>query len=270
MVNTLTNPSRISIVWSKTTGANFTDNALLYLKFNVLKQPVNLSFIKEYCEIANVSIPPQIVPATYTDGLIFPSVPYISTGPEDKTIASQSNAVFQVSSPNATEFSWQEKQINGDFWTDLPESQVYMGTQTNSLTVVNVPASFNKNRYRCILKLNSCISFTNDAVLTVDSIAGLNTHTKAGFELSNYPNPFPGSTNLFYTVPEDGMVTIAIISATGAVQRIPVEKHHHAGSYTVEDNFVYLPAGVYFCKLSFKNAHGYYEMYRKMVKITQH
>jgi|GEM_PF-2846063 len=267
--NTLTNPSRVAIVWSKTSGATFLNTLLLNLKFDVLNQTSNLSFAKEICEVANISLPPQIIEVAYTDGSIFEATPVISSEPENKTIISQSDAVFQVGSPNASGFSWQESRNDGILWSDLTETNTYTGTFSNTLIIKHVPVYYNNYRYRCILNPTNCIAVSAPAILSVDSLAGsTGQHIPGTINLTNKPNPFSGKTSIEYAVPEFGYVTIKIFSMTGQIMEIPVEGPHAAGLYRVEDTFVYLPAGIYFCQYLFKGTARVYETYRKMIKLS--
>jgi hypothetical protein len=269
MANPLSNPARLSIVWSKTSGANFLNTTLFKIKFRVLQKPGNLNFVKDNCEIANISIPPQIITINYTDGLVFASIPTILFEPENKTIVSQSNAVFQVISPNALEFTWQESRSNGMLWSTLSETGTYSGTQTNTLTIKHVPANYNQFLYRCILSRYSCPAVSGVATLSVDSLTGIAGQLIHGIlHLSNSPNPFSGKTTLQYTVPEYGLVSIKIYSMTGKIMGVPVDKPHKPGTYTLEDNFVYLPAGIYFCQYLLKSLNMAYETNFKMIKIN--
>ena len=195
--NVLLNPSRVIIAWSKTSGANFLNSALLNLKFDVLQNVGNLAFDIPNCEIANISLPPQLVDVTYTNGSIFSEKPLVSAEPENKTITALSNVVFQVSSPNTLGFKWQESRNNEAFWSDISETNTYSGTHSSSLTIKQVPLNYSQFRYRCVLESNSCSSVSASAILSVDTIAGIAgqpSHTN--FQLSNYPNPFSGKTTI--------------------------------------------------------------------------
>ncbi|MDP1622510.1 MAG: hypothetical protein Q8M08_09265 [Bacteroidales bacterium] len=267
--NTLSNPSRVAIVWSKTSGANFNNTTLLDIKFDVIKPFGNLDFITDYCEIANVALPPEIIDVTYTDGSIYEATPTITLEPESKTITSQSNVVFQIVSPNASGFSWQENRNDGAVWSTLSETNTYSGTQTNSLIIRKVPVNYNQFKYRCILNPTNCPTLSANALLTVDSLTGITGQPiRAILNLTNSPNPFSLKTTISYTVPENGFVTIKMYSMTGQIMNIPVESPHLPGSYQLENNFVYLPAGIYFCQYVFKSTARVYETYRKLIKIN--
>lgn len=269
LVNNLSNPSRVAIVWSKTSGASFMNSTLLNLKFDLLQQTGVLSFVKNNCEIANTSLPPQIIEVTYTDGSVFPAKPAFSSEPENKTAVPQSNVVFQVASPNATAFKWQESRDNGSSWSDIFDLNPYSGSRTNTLTIRQVTESYDRFMYRCILDPDLCFNISKTATLSVDSHSGIpGQRSKDILYFNTSPNPFSGKTTLEYTVPGNGFVTIQLFSMTGQLMDIPVESQHTAGSYRTEKNFVSLPAGIYFCHYVFKGTAGVYETYRKMIRIN--
>jgi hypothetical protein len=173
-----------------------------------------------------------------------------------------------VSSPDATAYTWQESRNGGITWASLTENTTYNGTQSNTLTINHVPVVFDQYNYRCILNPIDCPVISASAVLSVDSITGIALHgSPLQFFLKNTPNPFSATTTLEYTVPENGFVTIKIFSMTGELMDTPVESLHKSGSYRVEENFIYLPAGIYFCQFVFKGPASIYETYRKLVKI---
>jgi hypothetical protein len=267
MAHAMSNPPRVSLVWSKTSGATFLNNTLLKLKFTVLQKTSALRFVQANCELATNAIPPQIITVNYSDGSVFSSYPAISADPENKTIFSQSNVAFQVSSPNATGFSWQESRSSGAAWTNLSESGTYTGTQTNILTIKKVPANYNQFLYRCILNLNTCPAISSSALLTVDSLTGIQGQpSQEILHLRISPNPVTDNTAIYYYVPEQGSVSLKIYSMTGKLMGNPVENIQASGSFRLHDNFVYLPAGIYFCKYVFKSTAHVYETCQKLIK----
>lgn len=74
----------------------------------------------------------------------------------------------------------------------------------------------------------------------------------------NYPNPFNPTTNIGYTIPEDGVVSIKIIDIQGREVITLVEKNKVAGSYTTtwngKDQFGNnVASGMYLTVVKFKN-----------------
>lgn len=77
----------------------------------------------------------------------------------------------------------------------------------------------------------------------------------------NYPNPFNPTTNIEYSIPDKGFVTLKVYDITGKVVSTLVNKDQDAGSYIVTWNASALSSGVYFYKL----VAGTYTETKKMV-----
>jgi hypothetical protein len=78
--------------------------------------------------------------------------------------------------------------------------------------------------------------------------------------LGNYPNPFGNSTNIIYTLPEDGMVNLSIYCILGNKVATLVNESQHAGNYEISHGLADLPAGIYLATLKVKSVG--YEMVR--------
>lgn len=71
------------------------------------------------------------------------------------------------------------------------------------------------------------------------------------FSLSqNYPNPFNPSTNIKFTMPKDGFVTLKVYDMIGSEVKTLVEGNHKAGIYNIYFEGSELASGVYFYRLS--------------------
>jgi len=76
------------------------------------------------------------------------------------------------------------------------------------------------------------------------------------FSLSqNYPNPFNPSTNIAFTLPSEGIVSLVILDLLGREVRTLLDERFRAGSYTVawngKDNSGFdVPSGTYFYRLA--------------------
>ena len=262
--NSQTNPSRIALVWSNVNGAHFTNNLLLNLKFNVLQQTGNISF-ESGCEIATVSL--QIVPVNYINGSVYSAMPAITAEPANKTIKSQADAAFQVVSPNAAEYGWQESRNSGNTWSSLSDGTPYSGTHASILTISHVPTNYNHYQYRCIMKQSNCPATSGTALLTVDSVSGINDHsTAASMTIYNRPNPITETTTILYHVPGPGKVSIQLFNPLGGLVMNLVDNFLTKGEYKIENNFVYLPAGIYFCRYIFTDPVNTFMHEFKLVK----
>jgi hypothetical protein len=66
----------------------------------------------------------------------------------------------------------------------------------------------------------------------------------------NYPNPFNPVTNIKYTVPKNGPVTIKLFDITGKEITTLVNEVKPAGSYEIKFNAENLASGVYFYRMT--------------------
>lgn len=85
-------------------------------------------------------------------------------------------------------------------------------------------------------------------------ISGIHTITNevpASYSLSqNYPNPFNPVTNINFSLPKSGLVTLKVYDAIGKEVATLVNDNRTAGVYNVDFNASSLSSGVYFYKLT--------------------
>jgi hypothetical protein len=79
----------------------------------------------------------------------------------------------------------------------------------------------------------------------------------------NYPNPFNPATNIKYSVPAPGMVTIKVYDILGSEVATLVNEEKSAGSYEVRFNAGTLSSGVYFYNIK----AGSYNITKKMMLL---
>jgi parallel beta-helix repeat protein len=94
---------------------------------------------------------------------------------------------------------------------------------------------------------------------------GVTNPVATGFSLSNYPNPFGGSTEIMYSLPEQGHVILEVCTLMGDRIEMLADQVMQAGSYTATFNAASLEPGVYLYKLTFKGSNDTYSQVRKMV-----
>lgn len=85
----------------------------------------------------------------------------------------------------------------------------------------------------------------------------------AYFLAQNYPNPFNPVTNIRFSIPKAGMVTIKIYDALGSEIAAPVNQFLNAGTFNFDFDARSLTSGVYFYRL---NA-GQFTDVKKMVLV---
>lgn len=266
--NVLSNPSRISIVWSNTKGVNFSDKLLLNLRFNVLMPVGYISFAVDSCEVADAGIPPEILSVNYFNGSVTPGNPIINEQPTDLKIVELSNAIFNTESVNASGFQWQETSDNAVTWRNLTDGIRYSGTGSSVLTLNLVPVTFNNYKYRCSVYRGNCQLYSDFATLSVDSVNGILPILSGNLSLSVKPNPFCNDLKLSYFVPETGEVTIEVYSNLGKKSSV-IKGTHFKDQYIIDLNFVYLPIGFYYVRYVFANKKDIFVSFVKIVKSCQ-
>jgi len=82
--------------------------------------------------------------------------------------------------------------------------------------------------------------------------------TSAALRLDeNVPNPFSSSTSISYELPESGTVMLRVLDLPGRVIRtILSNAWQESGAHSISIDMKGLTDGVYFCELSFADAHG--------------
>lgn len=97
--------------------------------------------------------------------------PAVTTQPANKSACVNGSTTFiVVSTGSGITYQWQQSTDAGTTWINLVNGTNYSGVTTSSLTVQNVPASWNNFRYRVVLTGSApCGSLTsNAAILTVN------------------------------------------------------------------------------------------------------
>lgn len=71
--------------------------------------------------------------------------------------------------------------------------------------------------------------------------------------LQNYPNPFNPVTNISFSIPKNGLVTLKVYDILGSEVAELVNEVREAGNYSVTFNALDLPSGIYFYTLTTGN-----------------
>jgi hypothetical protein len=86
----------------------------------------------------------------------------------------------------------------------------------------------------------------------------------AEYSLSqNYPNPFNPVTNIAFSIPQSGFVTLKVFDVSGKESVVLVNQQMSAGSYRVDFDASSLSSGIYFYNLT----SGNYSETKKMVLV---
>jgi hypothetical protein len=88
-----------------------------------------------------------------------------------------------------------------------------------------------------------------------------------GFSIFNFPNPFQNTTDIVYTLPEQGNVKLVLTNLFGEELRTLVDADQSAGSFTIRVNPLdnNLMPGVYFYKIKVDGVTTTYVKTSKMI-----
>ena len=95
----------------------------------------------------------------------------ISSNPANSTICEVSNTSFTVAAGGSgLSYQWEVSTNGGTTWTNVTNGGVYGGATSATLTLTNVPPTFNTYRYRCTVSSPPCTPATSTAaILTVNT-----------------------------------------------------------------------------------------------------
>lgn len=83
---------------------------------------------------------------------------------------------------------------------------------------------------------------------TVTGIGNINTIPEK-FSVEAYPNPFNPSTNIQYSIPKDGEISVKVFDVTGRKVKDLYSGFRKAGTYTETFNGINLASGIYFLRV---------------------
>lgn len=114
----------------------------------------------------------------------------------------------------------------------------------------------------CWSAIGGVNGYLSKQIISTTGISGTN-EIPSGFSLSqNYPNPFNPVTNIKFSIPVSGIVTLKIYDITGKEVAEIVNRNMNAGSYTLDFDASNLSSGAYFYKLS---ANGFTDVKKMML-----
>lgn len=135
----------------------------------------------------------------------------------------------------------------------------YVGPVTGT---VNDPANLSRFAVRQGSS-SSSPTLNIDGIRIAKTWAGISTSIKIqsgiadNFSLSqNYPNPFNPTTNIKFSIPSQGFVTLKVYNTLGKEVSSLVNNSLSTGTYEVNFNASNLSSGVYYYKINFTNIEG--------------
>jgi hypothetical protein len=152
---------QINIAYSSPTGFYISGEKLFDLSFTFLGDSTALPF-NPGTEIANSNA--EVIPLDTYSGSLHNSI-RITDQPDTTQSYPDNDVIFTISSQGNTNYQWQEN--NGSGWNNLQNNTTYSGVSTDTLTIYDVPLTFNGFTYRCLLTEDNCTVISDTALLEV-------------------------------------------------------------------------------------------------------
>lgn len=102
----------------------------------------------------------------------------VNQQPSHTSVCFNVSTSLTINAANITIFQWQVSTDAGATWSNITNNTNYNGATTATLTINNIPQTFDNNRYRVMLNRtgNSCEVISNTAILTVFALPQLNNN----------------------------------------------------------------------------------------------
>jgi hypothetical protein len=196
-----------------------------------------------YVKIASNEVPECIQYISFTIDIDCPNTELVITSqPQNQTINSNDSVVFTSNITNALTYVWQ-MSTDGINWTSITNggsNPSYSGANTNSLTLNNVPGTYNGNMFRVMATSSTDNKISNTASLSV-------VLSNDSYELSQFsifPNPTKNNFTLHidkHNLTEDLKYSIYDLNGRKLLENeinsietiIPFEKYQ-SGIYFIE------------------------------------
>lgn len=155
------------------------------------------------------------------------------TNPVSVTACENGNTSFSVALNDSTGFTYQWKVLVAGNWINVVNDSNYSGAATATLTINNIPSSFNRNQYYCeMISGTTCTLISNAARLSLVQQPAVATVT------TTQPTCTTGTGSITVTAPIAADITYSIDGTT----------------YQTGTTFANLAAGTY--TITVKNAAG--------------
>jgi hypothetical protein len=161
------------------------------------------------------------------------------TQPTNKTVCELGSTTFTASTTDPIQkWQWELSTDGGATWGNANNGIYYNGFNTNSLTVLNTPLSFNGYLYRVQVTTTAggCIYYSNSALLTVNAIPAPTIAGPASVctgAIGNVYTTQAGMTNYAWSVSAGGTIT----AGGGAANNTVTVTWNTAGARTVTVNY---------------------------------
>ena len=197
LYNNMSVPSpQVGISWTSLSGVNVVSGVLFQMKFNYQDNSTNLLF-NPGCEVTTPDLEP--IEVIFDNGQVNPLIAIIQN-PESITVTSPAQASFLINSSGGGALLWQHSTNDGTSFSDLTNSGIYQGVNTQELILTSTNQFLNGSYYRCKIISGQCVRYSESALLTIATIAQQDISLLAGWNsLSGYLNPINPNLKVLFS-----------------------------------------------------------------------
>ncbi len=165
-INLETSPeTQLLLSWEGSEAISLPDTEIFKLRFVYSEGTTQLAFMDQTI-ILNEALSPFVL--TTLDGQISAhEYPEIVSQPQNQITYIGTSTQFNVQANNAQTYQWFVSENMGTSWEALEDDSVFSGSQSSTLTILNVNLSMDQQLYRCYVSAEYCGAYTNAASLTV-------------------------------------------------------------------------------------------------------
>jgi len=154
---------KITIIYANMAGTNLSSGILLDIDFFYKDGMSNLTFLPS-CELTTPQF--QNIDVDYFDGLIQHEV-IIEQQPVNQIVHQPDQAVFAIETQSPLSYQWQISYNGGASFSNLNNSTLFQGVNTNELTLNYTNSFLNSTNFRCKISSENCSKYSEKAILTV-------------------------------------------------------------------------------------------------------
>lgn len=214
--------SGITYQWQVNTGSGFANvtNTGVYsgataATLNITGATNSMNNYTYRCFVSGLCGPTAV---SNTVTLTVNALTVIGTQPTSTTVCAGTNAVFSIgATAGGINYQWQVNTGSG--FANIANGAPYLGNQSNTLTILGTPATFNSYQYRCVVNSICGPQLTSNAVaLTVNTLPAITTAPANNTVCAGTPAVFVSSatgTGISYQWQENTGAGYTNLSNTG-------------------------------------------------------
>jgi photosystem II stability/assembly factor-like uncharacterized protein len=148
--------------------------------------------------------------------------------------------------------------LNNDIWTVREGTSIYRTTNMGGTWTTGITVATADLKDIDVKNIGGCaygwsVGATGKLIRVDGNTVGISSNSSEVPETyylqQNYPNPFNPTTNISFSIPSSGFVTMKVYNMAGMEVAKLLNENKTAGSYTIGFDAANLPSGAYFYRL---------------------